>query len=94
MFSDTHTCRNSAARVVIVGSFLVCRSLLLLSGCATTGTTVFGRATARHLLEGDAKAGSAELREIGAKYPILRRYISDYGKLQDAIGLLHKRRTK
>jgi len=53
-----------------------------------------GRATARHLLEGNAKAGSAELREIGAKYPMLRRYISDYGKLQDAIRLLHKRRTK
>ena len=43
-----------------------------------------GRATARHLLEGDAKAGSAELRAIGAKYPMLRRYISDYGKLRDA----------
>ena len=53
-----------------------------------------GRATARHLLEGDAKAGSAELRAIGAKYPNLRRYISDYGKLRDAIRLLHKRRTK
>lgn len=40
------------------------------------------------------KAGSAELRAIGAKYPNLRRYISDYGKLRDAIRLLHKRRTK
>jgi hypothetical protein len=38
--------------------------------------------------------GSAELREIGDKYPIVRRYISDYGKLRDAIRLLRKRRSK
>ena len=53
-----------------------------------------GRATARHLLEGDGKAGSAMLGEIGAMYSILRRYISDYGKLRDAIRLLHKKPTK
>jgi hypothetical protein len=63
------------------------------SGCATTGTAVMGRRSSP-TLEDDAKAGSAELGEIGAKYPILQRHISDYGKLQDAIRLLHKRRTK
>jgi hypothetical protein len=36
--------------------------------------------------------GSAELREIGDKVPIVRRYISDYGKLRDAIRLLRKKR--
>jgi hypothetical protein len=38
--------------------------------------------------------GSAELREIGDKYPIVRHYISDYGKLRGAIRLLRKRRSK
>jgi hypothetical protein len=38
--------------------------------------------------------GSAELREIGDKFPIVRRYISDYGKLRDAIRLPRKKRKK
>jgi hypothetical protein len=52
-----------------------------------------GRATARHLLEGDAKAGSAELREIGRSIPSSGGTSRITGN-RDAIRLLHKRRTK
>src|SRR6187551_4037743 len=63
MFSDTHTCRNSAAGVVIVGSLLV-RQLNALEG-AVIHDYFFGPATAIRSLP--AKSHSKPLRLRGAK---------------------------
>ena len=59
-----------------------------------TSTHSRRRAAACNYSEATQMQGSAELREIGDKFPIVRRYISDYAKLRDAIRLLRKKRKK
>jgi hypothetical protein len=55
-----------------------------------TSTHSRRRAAACKLLEGYPNAGLGR----APRDPIVRRYISDYGKLRDAIRLLRKKRKK